>query len=796
MIPSDQFVPLLQRAIPRFRRSSPNAAQEACVLHDPRTPLMIVAGPGTGKTTVLVLRALRLVFVDGLLPEEIILTTFTKKAAAEIRARLIEWGLALLAHLQVNPPPGVEPTLATWLDRIDINRFVTGTLDSICEDALARFRDPLDTPAVVIEGFVATAMLLRVGVFPAGAHANPALAAYLSNFTFNKTAPSNLGNTLTVARTLIDRFVHDQVDLRTYRTGPTHTAGRDCIADVATRYWAALGAESRLDFALLEQAFLTRLRSGRLARMIVGIRALLVDEYQDTNPLQESIYFELVRLCGATFTIVGDDDQGLYRFRGATIELFRDFVARFAASLPGAPPPRQITLVDNYRSTPEIVDFFNIFLRNDPAFAPARVQPPKDPIVATTGSNGLRALGMFRPDAPTLASDLTDLLWAIFRGAGYAVPRTTVSITRDRLTGDFGDAVVLSSTVNEFAGAFGGGPPRARLPQLVRLNLAARGLGVFNPRGRALRDISEVHNLLGTILECIDPGRAIQQTISLRAEAVRYLDRWRTSAQRFIATNPPPTLPHALSAFVRAWQTRTSQTTAQWPDDWPLLELCFKLLAWLPCLRDDPEGQVYLEAVTRAIAQAATFSSYRSTIIHRRVPHADNSVKAAIRDIFAPIAEGDVDVDEEIMPSVPRDRLCFMTIHQAKGLEFPLVIVDVSSDFRTNHQSQRFRRFPIGPSAVQEMEDDLAPYSAIGPLRTARPALSRTFDDLVRLYYVAYSRPEAVLLLVGLDTSLQFNSAIQNVATEWRADGTWGWRSPAPAGRPPAQANSIPLHLI
>jgi DNA helicase-2/ATP-dependent DNA helicase PcrA len=796
MIPSDQFVPLLQCAIPRFQRTSPNANQQACVLHDPRMPLMIVAGPGTGKTTVLVLRALRLVFVDGLMPEEIILTTFTKKAAAEIRARLIEWGLALLAHLQTTPPPGAQPTFTAWLDRIDINRFVTGTLDSICEDALGRYRDPLDTPAVVIEGFVANAMLLREGLFPAGAHTNRALAAYLSTFTFNRTPPSNLGDTLTVARTLIDRFVHDQVDLGAYRTGLPHTAGRDCIADAATGYWNALSAESRLDFALLEQAFLMRLRSGRLARMVAGIRALLVDEYQDTNPLQESIYFELVRLCNATFTIVGDDDQSLYRFRGATIELFRDFVARFAGSMPGMPPPSQITLVDNYRSTPEIVQFFNVFLTNDSAFAPARVQPPKAPIVATIQSNGLRVLGMFRPDAATLAGDMSDFLWAIFRGAGYAVPRTTISITRDRPSGDFGDAVVLSHTVNEFAGSFGGGTPRERLPRLVRQNFAARGLGVFNPRGRALRDIPEVQSLLGTMLECIDPRGAIQGTFNLRAEAFRYLDQWRTAAQQFIATNPMPVRPHALSAFVRAWQTRTSQTTAQWPDEWPLLELCFKLLAWLPLLRDDPEGQVYLEAVTRAIAQAATFSSYRSTIVHGRVPHADNSVKSAIRDIFAPIAEGDVDVDEEIMPSVPRDRLCFMTIHQAKGLEFPLVIVDVSSDYRTNHRTQRFRRFPIVPSVVQEMEDDLAPYSAIGPLRTARPPLSRTFDDLVRLHYVAYSRPEAVLLLVGLDTSLQYNSSIQNVATAWRADGTWGWQSPVPPGRPPAQANNIPLHLI
>ena len=73
----------------------------------------------------------------------------------------------------------------------------------------------------------------------------------------------------------------------------------------------------------------------------------------------------------------------------------------------------------------------------------------------------------------------------------------------------------------------------------------------------------------------------------------------------------------------------------QWPNEWPLLELCFKLMSWFPMLRDDPEGQVYLEAVSRAIAQAATFSPYRSTILRGQPPHGDNSVKAAIRDFLA-----------------------------------------------------------------------------------------------------------------------------------------------------------------
>jgi len=795
MLAAQEFIPLLGAAIPRFGQYPPNPGQEHCILHAPGTPLMIVAGPGAGKTTVLVLRALRLVFVDDLLPEQVVLTTFTKKAADEIRARLIEWGQALKEHLTQHPPVGAGPSFADALERIDINRFVTGTLDSFCEDALTRYRDPQDSPVVVVEGFVADAALLSDGIFASGAGQNPDLDAFQARFTFDGKSPANVGEKLRTSRTLIDRFVHDQVDLQAYSTSTDATAARSAMKEVAEGYWAGLQTASRLDFAVLEQTFLERLRSGHLHRLTESIRAVLVDEYQDTNPLQESIYLELVRLSGASYSIVGDDDQSLYRFRGATIELFRDFIDRFTAALPSVPVPHKADLVENYRSTPEIVEFFNRFITTDPAFSAARVQPPKPLIVPRVAANGLPVLGLFRPDADTLASALSAFLHSVFRGGGYDLPGGGGLRIVGPPDADFGDAVVLGHTVNEYASSFMGKPPRARFPRLLREHLAQAGTSVFNPRGRALRDIPEVGVLLGLIAECIDPNATIQASMLLRSEAVRYLADWRAAARTFLGSNPAPSQPHGLPEFVAAWQARTPQGAMVWPDEWPILELCFKLICWFPLFQDDPEGQIYLEAITRTIAQAATFSSYGSTIVHGRPPHDENSARSAIRDILAPIAEGAIEVDEDIMPSVPRDRLTFMTIHQAKGLEFPLVIVDVSSDYQRNSPQQRFRRFPDGPGNVQHAEDDLAPFAAIGPLRMARTALERTFDDLVRLYYVAYSRPESVLLLVGLDKCLQYRTSIQHVATGWRSDGSWTWSSPV-LGKPPPLANAIPLTLI
>jgi len=306
-----------------------------------------------------------------------------------------------------------------------------------------------------------------------------------------------------------------------------------------------------------------------------------------------------------------------------------------------------------------------------------------------------------------------------------------------------------------------------------------------------LKDILEVGQLLGLMCLCLDPTGNQLLNLRITGDAKRTITHWRDVAQNFMRTNPAPTSPHGLAAFVNAWtQGRAQVPGMQWPREWPILDLLYKLLTWMPQFQNLPEYQVYLEAITRSATQATAFSPYQGRIM-REAPHAERSRDSILRDILTPVAENVVDVDEDLLTHLPRNHLNVMTIHQSKGLEFPLVMVDVGADFKTDHQKQRFKRFPEDPSNVARAEDDLAPYTEVGSLRTRRTALDRTFEDLIRLYYVAYSRPQTALLLLGHTNLLAYKCRIKNVATFWQQSGTWPWKdnTPTPARRPPASVS-------
>lgn len=757
-----------------------------------RTPqsqsLFIAAGPGSGKTTVIALRVLKLIFVDNVDPSNILATTFTRRAAAELRSRVLGWGDQLKRVFLSTPS---YSSIGGQLNRINFNNIMTGTLDSIAEEILG---DPgvrlpgMPAPAVV-EAFISNALMIRVGLFAHGRHRNQNLEDYIAQLRGTRFGLS-VSEKSAALMEIKDRFFHDQINTNQYRTG-SGSPGVLVACDAINDYTTELENRLLFDFAKLEQEFLTKLQTGALGRLLAQLQFLLVDEYQDTNLLQEKIYFELASAAlrnGGSITVVGDDDQSLYRFRGATVDLFQAFVNRVSSQL--GISPRVIYLSRNYRSTTSIVDFCHGFITVDNGFQAARVQnKPRIIPARRLPFVNYPVMGMFRNDVNALAHDLALFVHSIIHRGGVQVHDEQGNQHTLRINptgGSPADVALLCSSPRELD--YRGNP---RLPLLLRNELGSLSppLQVFNPRGQHLELITDVQRLCGLVLECIDPNRNIQNnTSTLPSIASVTFDTWRTLATNFLNTNPPPTTPRNLRQFTRSWQNRTPLGSATWQQrEVSLIDLVYKLLTWIPNMQNDIEGLVYLEAITRTISQTSLFSNFGGEIIidasHPNLEQA--SVREALWNIFVPIATGAIEINEDLLETLPNDRVNVMSIHQAKGLEFPLVIVDVGSDFR-NLRSAAFKRFPrlnnngrVDKTGSVNMEDELRPYSSLG--RSQRTPLDRAFDDLVRHYYVSYSRAQDVLLLVGLNSvrdGYYVQSGyreIQNIATGWIRANNWVW---------------------
>jgi DNA helicase-2/ATP-dependent DNA helicase PcrA len=203
-----------------------------------------------------------------------------------------------------------------------------------------------------------------------------------------------------------------------------------------------------------------------------------------------------------------------------------------------------------------------------------------------------------------------------------------------------------------------------------------------------------------------------------------------------------------------------------------VLELLYGVIHFLPEFHDDPEGRFYLEVFTRQLTAMSALGRFEGRVVTNpaKPELAEASVRDLLSDWLAPIANGTVELDEEMIGSFPRNRLSILSIHQSKGLEFPLVLVDVGSDFKTNHWAHAFKRFPKDGGMSHTLEDMIRPLSGLG--KPVRSATDRAFDDLERLYYVAFTRAQQVLVLVGLDKVRPRSCSIPNVASGWDRQGT------------------------
>lgn len=793
----DIVVNILKRDI------SSNHDQQEAILSKANEGLFIVAGPGSGKTTVIVLKILKYIFVDDIKPNEILATTFTKKAADELYSRILGWGDEIKNYLIDNA--GDDFDLLITINRIDFNQLTIGTTDSIAQELLRVHKEPGTNQEVVIEEFVAKFAMVKI-LLKDNRYLDENLQGYLKSFT-TKDKLKEASQMSEILLQFKNRMYFDQIDFDEFYANVGEGGGARIALDCIKEYEEELKSRNIIDFTMLESKFLDSLRSGKMDIFLDDLKIILIDEYQDTNLIQEEIYFTMAQSAitnGGSISVVGDDDQSLYRFRGATVDLFTNFKSRVREKL--GIDVREINLRTNYRSSRNIINHCNQFVELDGEYQHARVEDKPKIIAPDLEKYNMPILGLFRNNLQMLSKDLAKLVSDLINNgettlkvnrviddeyfkrlercrtpeelkqlkkdsAEKARDIDNISIKLDEEEGSASDMALLTFSPKEMKS--GNHTLNGHLRnQLKRLR---KPIEVFNPRGRYLQEIKEVAIFCGLMLECIDPESKIQNSDKqIPNLGKRNMQRWRYEAREYIKLNPEPHNPFDLNTFIIDWQRRNPRGYEKWPNRANLMELAYKLVTWLDFLQEDAEGVVYLEAITQSITQTGFFNKYSANIMFTSPEEEKASILEAIWNIFLPIATGDVAIDEALLETLPSNRLNIMSIHQSKGLEFPMVIVDVGSKFKNNDVRTQNLRFPKKEPGYTVMEESIRKYSELG--EDERSEKDKSFDDLTRLYFVAFSRAEHILILVGLNKAIdgysykQKHKSIPNVALGWSRD--------------------------
>jgi DNA helicase-2/ATP-dependent DNA helicase PcrA len=313
-----------------------NPAQRRAVLHG-EGPLLIVAGAGTGKTKVLTHRIARLIAAKAARPDQILAVTFTEKAASEMEARV----------------DVLVPYTSSFAEISTFNSFGERVLRDYALDVGY-------PPDFRLLADVDQAIFFRENLF----------RMPLDYYRPLGQPTRHIQEVLEAIRRLKQEDVRPQDYVRYAEELSRRAAGeaeREAarkhleLARVFAAYQELLRTQGLIDFEdqVTLVVDLLRRRPSVLSELRGRYRYILVDEFQDTNYVQ----FELVKMLAAdhrNLTVVGDDDQSIFRFRGASLSNILGFEEVF-------PETRRIVLTRNYRSTQSILDAaYRLIRHNDP----------------------------------------------------------------------------------------------------------------------------------------------------------------------------------------------------------------------------------------------------------------------------------------------------------------------------------------------------------------------------------------------------------------------------------------------
>jgi DNA helicase-2/ATP-dependent DNA helicase PcrA len=659
-----------------------NPEQLRAVTHG-EGPLLVVAGAGTGKTQVITRRIAWLIATRRARPSEILGLTFTEKAAAEMQVRVDQL-----------VPYGYTDTMI-------------GTFHAFGDRLIREYALELGLPGDVrVLSRPEVVIFLRENLFafdldeyrPLGDPTRflGSLATLFSRCKDEDVSPAAY---LAHAQLLAERAAAEPPD-----AAAAEEARRQMeLATAYARYQELLSASGFIDFGDQVALALRLVRTSPAARAEIQarFRFVLVDEFQDTNRAQSELV-SIVAEPHRNLTVVGDDDQSIYRFRGAAISNILGFRDRYRSA-------RTIVLRRNYRSRPAILEASHRLIKfNDPDRLEVRAGISKHLVAERSIDPAGRTV---RFEAHPTAGDEADRIASEIAAriaAGGTRPRDVAVLVR---ANGHADPILRSLEAAGIPWRFSGTSGLYSRPEVRRLLAFLRAiadlgsstdvyaLATGEPYHLGGEDLTAIvttarrrNRTLWDVLEELNRQPGILRISATSRTAV---SRLTTDLRRFSVLAHERPAGEVLYAFLR--ETGTLGRLAA-------------------------QDTIGAEESLRNISRFFDIIRIQSSLL------ADDRATFVARHLQTLIEAGDDPATADLDPDA--DAVAVLTVHKAKGLEFPIVYLPglVAGRFPTPN-----RRDPLALPAA--LVDELVGDEEV-QLREER-----------RLFYVAMTRARDELIL-------------------------------------------------
>jgi len=643
-------------------------------------PLLIIAGPGTGKTYTLVKRIVYLITEKKAAPESILVATFTEKAAKELITRITNELLAL--NISVN-----------------LNDMYVGTFHSICLRILGEHleKSSMKKNYRQIDGFEQQYLVYRK------------MNRFLTLPDFETLLPPNKGRWRNAKEIVsyVNLLSEELVDINEMKqdTDPKIVL----IANMVEQYRAIVEEENLIDFSRMQTETYELLNTYPeiLEKLQEKIHYIMVDEYQDTNFIQEQIIFMIGGL-RQNICVVGDDDQGLYRFRGATIRNILEFPEKFMEGY-----CKQVKLVTNYRSEKDIIDFYNRWMSQTMgtnfAFDWGKFRFPKEIKAGKISKN--RGTSVFKCSS---LEYVEEWYWNVYS--------FITSLKQNQVVSDYNQIAFLCRSVKN-----------KNVTGLIHF-LEKNGVPVYSPRSEMFFKRVEVRQAIGCIMLCFPQymqkyNKREFQYVS--RELYDYLDGCCGAVQNIYFTYQD-----SLGRWMDQKRVEHQKMTEHGVG-YAFSGLLYQLFSCEPFrtyLSAPIKGSVLDARAARNLSKLIEFCDKFEFINRLNQFNKDNvepAVERFMNSYLRLLYEEGIAEFEDDSEYAPRGCVSFMTIHQAKGMEFPVVMVD-SLDSSPSYYSD-----PV----LEKIEDKYFKRAAFEHRDDVR------YFDFWRLYYTAFSRAQNLLVL-------------------------------------------------